>query len=604
MSFPSSLAPFDDGTRLYRLQAEGELAQLQVEAWALQEALSQPWQLQLSCVAESAQLDLDAMLGQPLTLLTRLSDGSEQPRSGHVLQAMADDSDGGLARYQFIVQPWLGFLSQTLRSQVWQDVAFPDMIDSVLTRYSALGSWRWSSCVTEHLAASAGGGLRPYVVQYRESDLAFVQRQLAAEGIAYRFEESTDGQPGPCVVFFADSTSADSCPEDISSASALGGAGLRFHRDGVQEAQDTVQAFGGQRRQALAVASATSYDVASGRLIAAEVPTAGIVGGENAAWLEAYDSLGEGLFADGGQAQRALTLAQQAIEARHKRWLGQSVVRSFQAGTRFALAESSLDALDPFKPEEDKRFLLTSVTHVGINNLPKDLSDAIAKAFKTPAGKDPALLPDWIEPALRQRAAARGYANRFEALRAHVPWRPQLLDDTGARLHARPRVDGPLLARVVGPDGSTSPAGEQEVHTDRLGRVRIRYEFQGQADAAELTTLASPWVRVLQPLAGEGFGVHWTPRIGHEVLVAHVDDNIDRPIVLCSLYDGRGEGGVAPTPGGEAAESDLSAFAQSSDSSPSAQGNLANSDGTGHSPAWHGGAPGELDQDGQRNAAG
>jgi len=107
-------------------------------------------------------------------------------------------------------------------------------------------------------------------------------------------------------------------------------------------------------------------------------------------------------------------------------------------------------------------------------------------------------------------------------------------------------------------------------------------------------------VQVLQPLAGNGKGLQWTPRIGHQVLVGHVDDDLRQPMVLCSLYDGRGEGGVAPTPGGEAAraESDTSVFAQSTDASPSAQGNLSNSGGMGHSPAWHGGAPGELDQGG------
>jgi uncharacterized protein involved in type VI secretion and phage assembly len=149
----------------------------------------------------------------------------------------------------------------------------------VLGRYAAWASWRWAPCVSEHLQASAQAGVRPYTVQYRETDLAFLQRLLAREGLAYRFEESEDGQPGPTVVFFADSTSSQSCPEDAGSA-AWGG--VRFHRDGVQEGQDTIQAFGGQRQQAVAVLSATRYDPEQARLVAAEVATAGSVGGENA----------------------------------------------------------------------------------------------------------------------------------------------------------------------------------------------------------------------------------------------------------------------------------------------------------------------------------
>ena len=94
-------------------------------------------------------------------------------------------------------------------------------------------------------------------------DLDFVSRLLAEEGIGHRFEEAADGSPGPTVVFFADSTAANSCPENVASASAAGGAGIRFHRDGVQEEQDTIQVFGGVRGQPVAVLSAVTCSVVS-----------------------------------------------------------------------------------------------------------------------------------------------------------------------------------------------------------------------------------------------------------------------------------------------------------------------------------------------------
>jgi type VI secretion system secreted protein VgrG len=251
---------------------------------------------------------------------------------------------------------------------------------------------------------------------------------------------------------------------------------------------------------------------------------------------------------------------------------------------------------DAVSPDKDKRFLLTRVVHVGVNNLPKDPNSTLTHHAR-PGLRGAAVLPAWVDPALRQRAASRGYANSFEALRASVPWRPLLTDDSGARTAPRPRVAGPLIATVVSADGSTTPQGSQEVHVDALGRVRIRYEFQ---DADVDGAPASTWVRVLQPLAGDGTGAWWTPRIGHEVLVGFFDDNIERPYVMCSLYNGRGEGGLAPTPGGQAGQTvESSVFAQSSDASPSAQGNLS----AGHSPAWHGASSAELDQGGQRNAA-
>ena len=586
----------DGSTRLYRIEGEGELDGLQVEAFVVEEALSQPWRMEVVALHEQADLDLDAMLAQPVTLVTVLADGSEHRRSGMVAQAQAEDSDGGFARYRLVVQPWLGFLSQTLRSRVWQEQNVTAIVEATLADYAAYGSWRWSPCVGQLLADATEGGVRSYCVQYRESDLAFVSRLLAEEGIGYRFEEAEDGAVGPTVVFFADSTASDSCPENVASASTLGGAGIRFHRDGVQEEQDTIQVFGGVRGQPVATLSAVSYDYKTGRLVSAEVPTVGSVGGDNALWLEDYDSTQGYAWSDPGQAERSLRLRQQALEARHKRWLGRGVVRSFDAGTTFTLAESMLDMLDAISPDKDKRFLLTRVTHVGVNNLPKDLSDTLtrkAKASKSGA----AVLPHWLDDTLRARAADRGYANSFEALRASVPWRPLLVDESGARTSARPRVGGPLIATVVGVDGSTQPQGNQEVHVDALGRIRIRYEFQ---DADDSGAPASTWVRVQQPLAGNGTGMSFIPRIGHEVLVGFFDDDIERPYVMCSLYNGRGEGGEAVTPGGgDAQDVDASVYAQSSDASPGAQGNLSG----GNSPAWHGGSADELDQGGQRNAA-
>ena len=100
-------------------------------------------------------------------------------------------------------------------------------------------------------------------------------------------------------------------------------------------------------------------------------------------------------------------------------------------------------------------------------------------------------------------------------------------------------------------------------------------------------------------MAGAGMGVHFTPRIGQQVLVDFFDDDLDRPFVRAALYQGRGVGGVAATPGGAAASADLSAFARSSDHQPSSQGNLAG----GNAPPWHGASPGEIGAGGQRNAA-
>ena len=67
-----------------------------------------------------------------------------------------------------------------------------------------------------------------------------------------------------------------------------------------------------------------------------------------------------------------------------------------------------------------------------MNNLPKGAGDALVRRAR-PGEQGVAVLPHWMVEGLRQRAAERGYANSFEALRASVPWRPQLGAESAGR---------------------------------------------------------------------------------------------------------------------------------------------------------------------------
>jgi uncharacterized protein (DUF2345 family) len=111
------------------------------------------------------------------------------------------------------------------------------------------------------------------------------------------------------------------------------------------------------------------------------------------------------------------------------------------------------------------------------------------------------------------------------------------------------------------------------------------------------------YTHTLNALAGPGsggtVGAQFIPRLGQQVLLDFVNGDLEQPVVVGALYDGRGEGALRATPGGQVGEVDRSVFGLSSDHRPSAQGNLTG----GHAPAWHGASPEGLDQGGQRNAA-
>lgn len=611
--------------RLFELQGEGELGELLPEAFSLREGLSQVWELHLSALSLRADLDLQAMLGRRLVLRTVLADGHRAERSGVVLQASSEVSDGGLARYRLVLRPWLALLACTRRSQVWQACSLVQIVESVFRHHAAHAAWAWAADTADHLQRSPfadAQGLRSYTVQYRESDLAFVSRLLAEEGLAFRFEEDPAAPLGHRLVILADTPRRDSTPEDATSAHPVSGPGIRFHRAASVEEQDTVQALGSQRHLQAARTTVLSWDPLAKAALAASVPTVSAFAGPNAPRLESYDAVGAGAFSTMAQAERAALLGQQALEARHKRWLGRSTVRTFMAGTRFELTQSELDLLDGLNDLDEADdldtghgpasrtspgrkgrsasapcFLLLQITHAGLNKLPTDLTEQVQRRLRRGG---PALLEPWVDDDLRRQAQATGYANHFEAQRAHVPWRPLQADGTGARLNPKPTAPDFLTATVVGPQGETQPRGADEIHTDALGRVRIRFDFQAEGLQGPETSQSSTWVRVLMRWAGAGLGLQFIPRIGQEVLVAFVDNDIDRPLVCGAFYNGRGEGGVPPTPGGEPAEADdSSVFAHSTDHRPAGQGNLSG----GHSPAWHGAAGASVQAGGQDNAA-
>ena len=79
----------------------------------------------------------------------------------------------------------------------------------------------------------------------------------------------------------------------------------------------------------------------------------------------------------------------------------------------------------------------------------------------------------------------------------------------------------------------TGPAGE-EIHCDEYGRVKVHFLWDrvGKRDDT-----SSCWVRVAQAYAGAWGGSQMLPRIKDEVLIAFVDGDPDRPVIIGSLYN-------------------------------------------------------------------
>jgi len=502
--------------------------------------------------------------------------------------------------------------TQQQRSQIFQERSVEEIIAAVLAPYGEHGSWRFSDETGAFLAEAP---VRGTCTQYRETDYAFLCRLLAEEGLGFRFEEAEDDIGRHCLVIFAASA--------MQAESAASPA--RYHRSSAQEPQDTVQALVRHTRQAVAQIGLSLWHVDAKRLLTASAPNRHAAHTPSVLPIEYDDVLGledhSRNITSVALLERYAGLVMESVEAHADTLVGRSVLRALRAGERLQIAGAPAlgltDAPDGF---------ITAVEHVGFNDF---ASGGVASAslgevaryldFDTPPAS-PVQPPDVLglaaslqtstdirqpDAAVMQRARETGYANLFAASHTDRPWHPPLASARGARLHHNPLVQGAHSALVVGPDGSDRADGANELYCNAHGDIRIRFHWQDAASASgehRSDNRLTRWVRVAQPQTGPGMGWQWLPRIGQEVLVRFVQGDPDQPIVVGALYNGQGEAGIAPSPGGHTAESEdqTASYAEASDAAPSAQDNRIASGAGGHAPAWHGMS---SDDAGHRNAA-
>jgi type VI secretion system secreted protein VgrG len=108
----------------------------------------------------------------------------------------------------------------------------------------------------------------------------------------------------------------------------------------------------------------------------------------------------------------------------------------------------------------------------------------------------------------------------FSSINSHEPFR-------AARTTAKPTINGPQTATVVGPAG-------EELWTDKYGRVKVQFHWDRYGRKDENS---SCWIRVAQSLAGKKWGAFGLPRIGQEVVVQFLEGDPDRPIITGCVYN-------------------------------------------------------------------
>ncbi|MBY7811981.1 type VI secretion system tip protein VgrG [Vibrio fluvialis] len=414
---------------------------------------------ELELASRLANLTPDMVVDKVAELTLYRNDVLVQRVNGIVRCFTQGDTGHHHTFYSLTLVPALERLSLRHNSRIFQLNTVPEILSILLQE---MGINDYAFALTRDCAQ------REFCVQYRETDLDFLHRLAAEEGLVYSFIH----EEGKHTLIFSDaSESLPKLGEPIPYNTLAGGmiespyiSALSVHTQS-EVSQTALQDYSFKK-------PAYSFaQQAVGTEMEYQQPD-----------YEHFDAPGRYKNDVSGKAFSQIRLDYLRRNARTA--TGKSNQPLLRPGVKFDLQEHLDDTLN-------RDWLVVRVTSQGTQ--PQALEEAGGNGATT-------------------------YANQFSLIPAHRTWR--------ATPQAKPQVDGPMIATVVGPEG-------EEIFCDEHGRVKLHFPWDRYSNGDEHS---SCWVRVSQGWAGSQYGMIAIPRIGHEVIVSFLNGDPDQPIVTGRTY--------------------------------------------------------------------
>lgn len=347
-----------------------------------------------------------------------------------------------------------------------------------------------------------------FVVQYNESDFDFVSRLLEQEGISYYFEHTNDSDvmvltdgPGQKPLFDEDAK---------LTMRAMAKAGASDHQEVVRGLRQSLRV----RSRSVAMREYDwhrSNQVFTSRIDADEAHF------DYAGHYE-FPAKDDQLDQPVAKFPAAIRLERFEVERQLREGFG--TVRTMEPGHRVELYDGDhlRDTLD--------------LLIVRVESMATQLDVAGSELEHEPFG-------------LRSSKQSLGaYENRFVVLGSEFTFRP-------AMKTPKPRISGLQVARVTAEEANVITIGDSvtstppDIHCDEYGNVRLRFPWDQRKPEQDVPS--SDWVRVSHVWAGSDYGAQHVPRVGHEVLVAFMQGDPDRPVIVGRTYNPQSPPPYPPT---------------------------------------------------------
>ncbi len=408
---------------------------------------------------DASGFDPEALTGAPAELVFQQGKQAVRRIAGVVCRTSEWlDNESAVPLYRLRFVPRAHLLTLVRTQQVYLDLTVPKLIEQKLRLVDLAHRFDLHQSYDD----------REIVVQYGETDIAFISRLCEHLGISFYFvHDATDGE----VMVFTDAQRFFALPKPRQI--------VPFRSRG-----ETIDVYRLERTTQLIprVYMVSDYNY--------RTPLVDLT-----AVSESQNGAGGGIIEYGGHFKTPTDGAALAAIRREEQECRRVVYHG--ACDRPDIAAGSIFSLNDHPRYGDKRLLVISAEHE-------------------------------LEQTTQSHSRSGGYVNRFVAIDADTPYRPD-------RRTPRPHMHGIVNALVLPRPGSDGT----QPWLDDSGRYVVRLLF----DTADAEGKASHTIRMAQAHAGPDFGIHFPLRPGVEVLLAFINGDPDRPIIVGAIPNA-----VTPTP--------------------------------------------------------
>jgi len=433
------------------------------------ERLSQPYVFDIYFTVDNIpgvplQFDLSDAVYSKATLTIALGQNAPWSYSGILAAVRLVRAADSATLFHATLVPQVWQLNLTKHSRLWTKRSCIDVIGEVLDEAG----------IDHELRLDQAYAQEEQITQYKESNLAFIQRWMDREGLYYFFEQGDNGD----VLIITDNK---------SSHGTLRTSPVRYWPQSDYadiSAKQAFDNFAATHNALPASVKLIDYDYARPLLdVSSTISVEANAVGEIAEY--------GGRFFTPQDAQRLATVRAQEQIRNKTTFRSTGAATELAAGFKYTLEDHPL-------AQYNAEYLVTAIEHYGY---------------------DAQFGPAW--GSLVEHKYGDVYRVELDSLSAEVQYRNGLVT-------AWPRIDGYENAVVDG------PAQSIYAQIDDQGRYNIKFKFD---EGTNNNGKASTFVRMAQPHGGSQEGMHFPLRKNTEVICSFLGGDPDRPVITGVVHN-------------------------------------------------------------------